>query len=155
MFKYILAATVGVATALAVYTSARAEPDMSDDYPAVHIIDFDRGGSVKEYIKRAGRWNEAGTEVQIKGSCWSACAMYLTLVDKFCAHRSASFHFHAPYYRTISGNFYSYAFTQRYLTHIPAHIRSWIEINGGLGRDWLHYFGESLTGGVPLCDKGV
>ncbi len=152
MLKHILAGALGVSVAFAAYTHARAETDLSDNYPAVHVTDYDRGGVMNEYIARAARWNEAGTEVQIKGSCWSACAMYLTLVDKICVHRSASFHFHAPYYMTARGKYFSYETTQEYLTYIPAYTRRWIEINGGLGRDWLHYFGASLRHSAPFCD---
>ncbi len=148
MLKNIMATALSLTVAFALYTKVNAE--------ALEpiVINSDGGGLVYEYINRAERWNLDKQPVQIAGSCWSACVMYLTLVDDICVYKSASFHMHAPYHETqLFGKLYKEEMTAFYLSHIPEVLQRWISLRGGLGRDWLHLHGTMVSKYLPLCEK--
>ena len=115
------------------------------------IVNFDAGGEVQPYFDRIDKWNLDNVEVRIKGSCWSACTLYLAAA-KVCTYNTASFHFHAPYRVGPRGSkTYDMKYVKKFYDYYPSHVRAWIDYNGGLGRDWLHFVGKHIHSSAPAC----
>ena len=63
--------------------------------PAPLIIHNDRGGNVEQRVHQIEQLRKAGTRVQIRGRCDSACTMFLGL-PRACVARTARLGFHGP-----------------------------------------------------------
>lgn len=112
----------------------------------------DLGGSVFEYMARIKRMNATGARKEIRGTCVSACTMYLA-VKNVCVAKDALLWFHSAHYngKQIS------EFGNRILeAHWPDRVRDWAERNKAA---WRIEFtlGRALSGvqlvamGVPAC----
>lgn len=148
--------TIALAASLVLGSCSAAVPVYANhkvwsaDIKEMTVI-FDGGGYIDKYYEEVDQLNKDGIRVRIKGSCWSACTLYLT-VKKVCVENTASFHFHAPRAQHNGQIVYSTDTTKEFLNKYPAHIKAWIERNGGLGRDWLHFFGPDIGSLAPLCE---
>jgi hypothetical protein len=95
-------------------------------------ISNDRGGYVIQYALRLQEMREAGTRVEFKGGCLSACTLYLALPkSQTCVSPRASFSFHAAYGAGPKGNRIA---TSYMLKKYPSWVRDWISSHGGLSR---------------------
>jgi hypothetical protein len=59
------------------------------------VVDHDLGGPVAERITQIERLRSNGTRVEIRGTCTSACTMFLGLPNA-CVRPSARLGFHGP-----------------------------------------------------------
>jgi hypothetical protein len=64
---------------------------------ATHVIKFDPGGVIIQFIARYVGWENKGDKVRIDGDCMSACTLVLGIVDndRVCATSRARFGFHS------------------------------------------------------------
>jgi hypothetical protein len=159
MFKKQLL-TLGVAMFLMVPTgvaSATGVTGVSGITTKTKVIDSDPGGQVSKRINEIEQMIEDGTQVVIRGNCWSACTLYLKLVEtgQLCVYPSASFHFHAPYYidedtgeRVLANDTYQLWFLMQY----PNHVHEAIASLGGLTTEWMHVFGSDLPYLAAMCN---
>ena len=116
------------------------------------IIDVDTGGALLQYLLQAEQYNSDGTRVVIRGSCWSACTVFLG-VNNVCAEPSASFHFHAAYTLREGERVKAPGATQIMIETYPEPIQQWIKSIGGLETDRWHFIlGPDFSDwGVPAC----
>ena len=95
----------------------------------------DRGGYVMTYALRMLKLKQSGRQVQFRGSCDSACTLYLALPSsRVCVTPNASFNFHLPYGASAAGNRVA---TSYMLNSYPGWVRSWITSRGGLSRNLI------------------
>jgi hypothetical protein len=93
-------------------------------------ISGDRGGYVIEYALRMLKLKQSRRQVEFRGSCDSACTLYLALPrSQVCVEPQSSFTFHMPYGATGSGNKIAANYM---LNAYPGWVRSWINSKGGL-----------------------
>ena len=59
------------------------------------VINSDRGGVLNQYAQRVSQLSQSGQRVELRGTCYSACTMYLGLRN-VCIHPNARFGFHGP-----------------------------------------------------------
>jgi len=69
----------------------------SGAFMAPLVVTNDRGGSVKDRIELFKSLQSSGQPVEIRGSCYSSCTMYLGL-DNVCVASNAKLAFHGPSY---------------------------------------------------------
>ena len=62
---------------------------------AVFVVQSDRGGWIVQRSKKIRDLSATGQRVELRGSCLSACTMYLSLPSA-CISPSATFGFHGP-----------------------------------------------------------
>lgn len=122
--------------------------------PETVYVDYNSGGNPDDFMAQVEEWNSKGTRVVIRGNCWSACTLYLA-ANNVCAFKSASFHFHAPYwYNPRTGAVrWEDDMTRQTLEFYPKDLQAWIEHRGGLGRDWLHLHGTAVFSFAPRCPE--
>ena len=94
-----------------------------------HVIGFDRGGVLTEYVERYETLKAQGNDVEVRGQCESACTLVTSVIPKarLCFGDNAALHFHKAH---VQGNPSSYA-TQWMIDSYPAEIRNWIVAKGG------------------------
>ncbi|WP_299073771.1 hypothetical protein [uncultured Paraglaciecola sp.] len=137
------------------YVNMETEKDkVAKPFPKKVVrITYDGGGNMNQYYRTIAVWAIDGTQVRIAGSCWSACTMYLALPD-VCLEETASLHFHAPRRPNGSGgDHFNPRVTNKMFNMYPQKIKNWIQNNGGLGRDWIHFMGPKhiLVNAAPIC----
>jgi hypothetical protein len=79
---------------------------------------FDWGGLVREYERRV----KAATRKEIRGTCISACTMYLAVKD-LCVSDDAMFWFHSSY--LIGTTLKSDSGNQMLFSHWPVQVQLW------------------------------
>ena len=112
---------------------------------------YDQGGLIRDYRARAKKLDR----VEIRGTCVSACTMYLA-VRGVCVDKYALLWFHAahdPDTRKISA-----AGNAALVAHWPAPVRDWAARVGALGSvsfTWRRTLSgvELIAMGVPACDS--
>ncbi len=109
------------------------------------VIMTDEGGSIVEYVARKNEFAKSGKIVEIKGTCPSACTVYLALPNA-CVHRNAWLGFHQtgstnPQPEAIRLAWDRYLWSQ-YHPAIQEHVRR-------LGPDIVWYRGHELP--IPQC----
>lgn len=62
---------------------------------AAFIVQSDRGGMLGQRSREIRKLRAAGQRVELRGTCLSACTMYLSLPN-VCVSSSATFGFHGP-----------------------------------------------------------
>lgn len=152
----ILVASLSFATFFIVYKAARAETLKTDKH--VVIIDSDSGGYVHQYVSSINKAIMNGTKYEIRGNCWSACTLYLRLVDHglLCVHPSASFHFHQPRVESEDGEWVPApeAYQDWFIRQYPNKVQMILTSYGGLSWDWFHLVGDYWLGEIaPLCEE--
>jgi hypothetical protein len=90
------------------------------------------GGIFTEHWQRWHTLNLSGHDVEIRGSCVSACTMILAHIskDRLCFGESASLQFHASR-RERDSTEPDIPFTRWMLTQYPRDIRNWLSMRGG------------------------
>ena len=96
-----------------------------------HVIYRDRGGKISDYYGRYAAMAKQGYDVEIRGSCESACTLAVALIPKerICFSDYAALRFHKA--RMPDGTPTSY-YTQQMVDSYPADIRKWIVAMGGV-----------------------
>ena len=153
MKRYIYSAAI-IAATVGYMTTADAKGELYPKLvkPSVKIVDHDGGGRVDQRIAEIDKLRAAGTQVRIRGNCWSACTLYLAL-ESTCVYPSASLHFHAPYYvednkKVLANPVYQAWF----LRQSPTKVQMRLAAAGGLGVDCLHVSGpRALPLIAPYC----
>lgn len=93
-------------------------------------ISGDHGGYVIEYALRMLKLKQSQRPVAFRGSCDSACTVYLALPrSQVCVELQSTFMFHMPYGAAGSGNKIAANYM---LNAYPGWVRSWINSKGGL-----------------------
>lgn len=62
---------------------------------AAIVVQSDRGGLIGQRSQQIGDFRAAGQRVELRGTCLSACTMYLGLTNT-CVASNATFGFHGP-----------------------------------------------------------
>jgi hypothetical protein len=123
-------------------------------------ISGDRGGHVVVYALRMLKLKQSGTQVQFRGSCDSACTLYLALPPRqVCVAPRTSFNFHLPYGASPSGNRVAASYMLR---SYPSWVRNWIRSKGGLSNNiismnyaYASKFLPSCKGSYQLADNSA
>ena len=109
----------------------------------------DRGGYVMTYALRMLKLKQSGRQVQFRGSCDSACTLYLALPrNRVCVTPNASFNFHLPYGASAAGNRVA---TSYMLNSYPGWVRSWISSRGGLSHNLISMRYDHVSKFLPTC----
>ena len=109
----------------------------------------DRGGYVMTYALRMLKLKQSGKQVQFRGSCDSACTLYLALPSsRVCVTPQASFNFHLPYGASGSGNRIAASYM---LGQYPGWVRSWISSRGGLSHNLISMKYAQASKFLPTC----
>lgn len=80
--------------AVAVILAVSGAPAMSQTLAAL-VVQSDRGGLIGQRSQQISALRAVGQRVELRGTCLSACTMYLGL-QNVCVSASASFGFHGP-----------------------------------------------------------
>lgn len=112
-------------------------------------ISGDRGGYVVVYALRMLKLKESGKRIQIRGSCDSACTLFLALpARQVCVTPKTSFNFHMPYGASDSGNRFAASYMLR---SYPSWVRNWIRSKGGLSNKMLSMNYAYASKFLPSC----
>lgn len=112
-------------------------------------ISGDRGGYVMVYALRMLKLKENGRQVQFRGSCNSACTLYLALPPRqVCVAPQTSFNFHLPYGASASGNKVAASYMLR---SYPGWVRNWIRSKGGLSSRMISMKYAHASKYLPTC----
>lgn len=115
----------------------------------VITISNDRGGQLITYALRMKKLEKYGTLTRFRGSCDSACTLYLALPRaQTCLLPGATFGFHLPYGASNAGNRIAARYMQRLY---PSWVRSWIQRKGGLSRNLKRMDYEYASKHIRLC----
>lgn len=94
---------------------------------SVTIVSNDQGGPVESRLREIAQLRSAGTRVEIRGQCDSACTMFLGLPNA-CVAQSSRLGFHGPQsqYYGISLPPEEFEYWSRVMAdHYPGAIRAW------------------------------
>jgi hypothetical protein len=121
---------------------------MALDLPAIVIIG-DRGGLLWQYEQRASEIRRSGRRVEVRGTCKSACTLYLGLLNpgQLCAKPKAQFWFHHPF-NTQTGELVPAA-AQWALNVYPPKVRAFL--GNSLTVQWKVLKGAQLRAIVQQC----
>jgi hypothetical protein len=101
--------------------------------PPVRVITDDRGGLIHEYKGHYGRIEAAGSRVEVRGMCGSACTLVLHLPkERLCFASEATLAFHMPRLATTGKPSLNWGFFL-YLEY-PREVRDWIDSKGGYAK---------------------
>jgi hypothetical protein len=114
----------------------------------------DMGGDLGTYMQSLTKIRESGERVVIDGDCFSACTLVTAMIPakRLCVTYRARLGFHAAKVEQSGRQDSSPAITKFMLEMYPAHIRSWLEKNGGLSHGTLVLSGPELRAFYPLCE---
>jgi hypothetical protein len=111
---------------------------------------IDPGGVLYDYTSRVRLADRVGVEIEIRGTCVSACTVYLG-AKNVCVHPDARFWFHAAHDgKTRRVNDYA---TQQMATHWPPPIREWAKVVGAT--DSVDFTPRRSLLGADLIRMGV
>ena len=112
-------------------------------------ISGDRGGHVVVYALRMLKLKQSGRQVQFRGSCDSACTLYLALPPRqVCVAPKTTFNFHMPYGASASGNRVAASYMLR---SYPSWVRNWIRSKGGLSGRMISMNYAHASKFLPTC----
>ena len=116
-------------------------------------ISGDRGGYVIEYALRMLKLKQSRRQVEFRGSCDSACTLYLALPrSQVCVKPQSSFAFHLPYGATGSGNKLAADYM---LNAYPGWVKSWIKSKGGLSSRNISMGYAQTSKFLPTCNHTI
>jgi hypothetical protein len=95
------------------------------------VLQAEYGGKIEEHWARFIALADSGDEVEIRGTCQSACTLVTAQVPKarLCFADNANLAFHQA--RSIADNSVSPQVTYWMVTSYPPDIRAWIAAKGG------------------------
>ena len=115
----------------------------------INIYD-DHGGQLIDYAMSISRVEQTNARVNIRGSCDSACTLYLGIPrNQLCVAHSGSFRFHLPFGSSKSGN----QLAANYMIgSYPAWVRRWIGAQGGLSHNLITMNYSYANKYLKTCD---
>jgi hypothetical protein len=120
------------------------------------VVTVGAGGLISEHNLLFMRYRNAGTAVEMRGPCYSACTLITAYFgkDKLCIGEGAFLAFHAA--RTAETRQIMPAETALMYWQQPADIRSWIDRTGGhqnlpLDGFWFLRDRDLWAMGYPRC----
>ena len=139
--------------------SARLPHGMQWEAPGVvRLSRPDRGGFLASYLADLERLKALGVrQLRIDTTCASACTVFLRLGDRVCVTDRARIGFHhiVLWNRSTLGPSRFFAaerdFNNRFLQRLPAKIRSWRAIRGGLPWTMVWLEGEEAARRIGRC----
>ena len=118
----------------------------------------DRGGFLASYLADLERLEALGVrQLQLDTTCASSCTVFLRLGDRVCVTDRARIGFHhiVLWNRSTSGPGRFFAaerdFNDRFLGYLPANIRTWRGISGGLPWRMAWLQGEEAARLIGRC----
>ena len=121
---------------------------------AMTRIAGDMGGPLGEYLLVFAAIRDAGEQVMIDGSCFSACTLVTALIPrgKICITERAMLGFHAGWFENKAGERVTSPTGTRVLYEMyPPVIRNWIARRGGLGARTIVLEGRELAAIYRYC----
>jgi opacity protein-like surface antigen len=103
----------------------------------VVVLANEPGGSVPAYIAKYQQLDASGAQVQLKGSCTSACVMITGIVRNLCAWPGTVLRIHAAHHA---------GYTELMASHFSPGVRAWAERNGALKSPELRSVAASAVG---------
>jgi hypothetical protein len=102
------------------------------------VLGFEPGGFVHEHIERWRQVEKSAADVEIRGPCFSACTLVMSVVPKerLCFGDYASLQFHLA---TVSGRVAIPTSTWMLMSY-PRDIRDWLIARGGVGGMTVYNF---------------
>ena len=115
----------------------------------INIYD-DHGGQLIDYAMSISRVEQANARVSFRGSCDSACTLYLGIPrNRICVAHNASFRFHLPFGSSKRGN----QLAANYMIgSYPAWVRRWIGAQGGLSHNLITMNYSYANKFLKTCD---
>lgn len=126
-------------------------------YAAVRIAD-DRGGLVRDYVKKFEQLRDAHEIVIIDGLCAGACTTVLGVIprDKICLTSKARFGFRASWDFGAHGQVVpDHESTRMLYSMYPPEVRRWIAQQGGLTEHMIVLPGKQLHVLYRSCSIGA
>lgn len=95
----------------------------------------DHGGEIIAYALRVLETQQSGAVLSFRGSCDSACTLYLGLPNnQICISAGASFRFHLPFGSAAANN----RIAANYMTaSYPGWVNRWIRAHNGLSQNLI------------------
>ncbi|HSG94351.1 MAG TPA: hypothetical protein VLA28_02445 [Afifellaceae bacterium] len=126
----------------------------------VRLSRYDPGGYLARYLADLEKLKRLGMrQLQLDTTCASACTIYLQLGGRVCVTDRARIGFHritlrgrsrfAPIRARIKSAEHDY--NDRFLQRLPANIRSWRGIRGGLPRRMVWLKGAEAARRIGRC----
>lgn len=114
----------------------------------------DMGGDLGTYMQALIKIRDSGERVVIDGDCYSACTLLTAMIpaNRICVTDRARLGFHAAKVDEPVQQDNSSAITKLMLEMYPAHIRTWLEKNGGLSHRTLILSGSELRSFYRPCE---
>lgn len=139
--------------------SARLPHGMQWEAPGVvRLSRPDRGGFLANYLADLERLEALGVrQLRIDTTCASACTVFLRLGNRVCVTNRARIGFHhiVLWNRSTLGPSRFFAaerdFNNRFLQRLPAKIRSWRAIRGGLPWTMVWLEGKEAARRIGRC----
>jgi hypothetical protein len=119
-------------------------------------ISGDTGGQIGDYLSKFRALRESGEQVEIDGTCASACTMLLGTIphNRICVTPRAVLEFHSAWDPTASGGMAtSEAGNQILWSTYPGQVRKWIKRHGGLQSRIITLSGAALAAMYPACPR--
>lgn len=125
---------------------------VSSAFATVRIYD-DLGGQIGEYLAKYQALRVSGEQIEIDGTCASACTMLLGIIprNQICVTPQAALVFHAAWNPTPGGQAVSSAGTRILWSSYPSEVRKWINRHGGLRSEMIYLRGPELYAMYPIC----
>jgi hypothetical protein len=126
----------------------------------VRLAGYDPGGYLARYLADLEKLKRLGVrQLQIDATCASACTVYLRLGKRVCVTDRARIGFHRITLRSrtrfgpIRSRLKSaeHGFNDKFLQRLPANIRSWRGIRGGLPRRMVWLKGDEAARRIGRC----
>jgi hypothetical protein len=121
------------------------------------VMKWGAGGRVVDHRLTFEEYFKAGTKVELRGPCYSACTLILGYPERanLCIAPGAFMAFHAV--RGEKYKAYMPAETRAMVESFPPEVRRWIERNGGweklpIDGFWTMYDRELWAMGYPKCE---
>lgn len=99
----------------------------------VVVLANEPGGNILRHIAKYQQLDASGAQVQLKGSCTSACVMITGIVRNLCAWPGTVLRIHAANYTSRYGiRAQNDSYTELMISHFSPGVRAWAERSGAL-----------------------
>jgi hypothetical protein len=115
----------------------------------VIVLADEPGGQLQPAIAKYQQLNASGAQVQLKGSCTSACVMVTGIVRNLCAWPGTVLRIHAAHVRGDRGT-KSDSLTQLMVSHFAPRVRAWAQRSGALNSVEFRNVAASAVG-IRTC----
>ena len=158
-FGFLFGSGIDLNDAKAASASARLPHGMQWDGPGiVRLFRPDQGGFLASYLADLERLEALGIhQLRIDTTCASSCTVFLRLGNRVCVTKRARIGFHhiVIWNRSTTGQSRFIAaereFNDRFLQSLPAKIRTWRGISGGLPWRMVWLKGEEAARRIGRC----